>query len=315
MKNKKIWLIAISIIAIPVITIIIASLLWLINEHNKATKIAIKTQDELRLDLINSETENQLKITWDYENIILELENVKTKSEFIKSNKEKLDKCILENNNNMWSLAEPVICDYEFWNEDVAQLENIIEITKAEALEPGKIVKKPWLRFNWSYEKDGWLVNSAWLSQARFTLEWTNPDSRTLDLVKRYWFSDSDSQLWLDTEDWYWIMRWVLVCISKTDSSLWKALKTTHNYGNVWNTDSWATRSFATAEAWIKAMWSTLNNRLLWYKQSIWSLSRWWWWSAPIYATSMDNWNNNTLNCLRVIYQDEKIDEHFNFRK
>ena len=316
MKNTRILsYTALTLIALIITTSLLAFFLDWIDENNKAKEIAIATQDELRQEILDLESDNLLKISWDYENAELELWNTQKKYEFIKENKKNLEECVKTNTNNMWTINEIIECNYEFWSEEFQELKDIIEITKVEALEPEKIFKKPWLRFNWSYEVNGWLVNSAWLSQSRFTLEWNNPNTRTLDLVKRYWFSDSDSQLWLDTEDWYWIMRWVLVCISKTDSSLWKALKTQNNFWNVWNTDSWATRSFATAEAGIKAMWSTLNNRLLWYKQSIWSLSRWWWWSDPIYATSIDNWNNNTINCLRVIYQDNKIDENFLFRK
>lgn len=318
MKNKKLVIIMIAFLLAIVTWILISSISWLIQEHNKAKTIAIYTQDTLRAELIAKIEEPKMKINWELEKLNQELEKIVNKLNFLKENKDKLNNCMKANENNIWTVEEVIKCDYAL-PEDY-ELENItkekLHIKQAEAIEPPKTEnKKLWERFNWSYEIDWWLVNSDWNSQARFTLEWDNPNNRSINLLNKYWFYKEDANLWLEAEDRWWIMRWVMICISKADSSLWKALKTKNNFGNVGNNDRWDRVHFSSKEDWINAIWRVLHNTYLAHKQSIWSLSVWWWGSAPYYATSRQNWNNNILNCLRVIYQDTKIDENFSFRK
>lgn len=260
--------------------------------------------EENRLQLIKTEEDIKEKK--------LELENLEAEKIKMKNLNITTLECLNKNETTLWQVTRAVDCK----TQTRLTIKDATDIKQAKAIEPPKTEnKKSWDRFNWSYEIDGWLVNSDWKSQARFTLEWDNPNNRSINLLNRYWFDADDANLWLEAEDRWWIMRWVMICISKADSALWKALKTENNFWNVGNNDRWDRVHFSSKEEWINAIWRVLHNKYLSHKQSIWSLSAWWGGSAPYYATSKQNWNNNVLNCLKVIYQDTRIDENFIFRK
>jgi hypothetical protein len=122
---------------------------------------------------------------------------------------------------------------------------------------------------------------------------------------------------------WQWeaqsknIKTEVLVCIAWADSHLWYALKGKNNVGNIWSFDRWGTYNFETLDQWIRAMTNTLNNQYLGIKQTIGDLN-----NAgdckidcdKMYATSTENRQNNTLNCLSLIYM-KQINSDFIFRK
>lgn len=118
---------------------------------------------------------------------------------------------------------------------------------------------------------------------------------------------------WDELELKYWVYKTTVLCIAWADSSLWRALKTKHNYWNVGNNDRWDRVEFSSEKAGIEAIFATLNNKYLKNKNTIGSLSAWGWWVAPLYATSKENWNINVLNCLSSLYSKE-IKEDFNFR-
>lgn len=106
------------------------------------------------------------------------------------------------------------------------------------------------------------------------------------------------------------------MCIAWADTHLGYATKTDNNIGNVGNTDSGKTRTPATLEQWIAAIFWTLNGRYLWTKQTIWDLS----YAGDckikcdkVYATSNSNRQTNVLNCLSNIHM-EQITSDFEFR-
>lgn len=157
-------------------------------------------------------------------------------------------------------------------------------------------------------------VNSEWVAQAVPELQKRNWDDRMNEMLIRLWREeDVKKSRWMRVWYKHWIKPPVLVCIAKADTTLGKYLKSKNNIGNVWNNDRWDTVDYWTPIAWIDAIGRVLNNRYLGYKQSIWSLSVWGGGSAPFYATSPENWNNNVLNCLSEIY-DEVINEDFMIR-
>lgn len=138
-------------------------------------------------------------------------------------------------------------------------------------------------------------------------------ESRTETILKLYW---QDYSLRKRLADKYWIKVEVAVAIAWADTHLWYAVKTENNIGNVWNTDSWKTRTPETLEQWIEAIFSTLNNKYLWNKQTIWDLNYAWDCKIDcdkVYATSNNNWQNNVLNMLSLIYM-KKIDPEFTIR-
>lgn len=138
-------------------------------------------------------------------------------------------------------------------------------------------------------------------------------ENRTRVFLRLYW---QDYNTWRKYAQKHYIKTEVAMCIAWADTHLWYATKTKNNIGNVGNTDSGRTRTPTTLEQWIEAIFSTLNWKYLWDKQTIWDLS--YAWSCKIdcdkvYATSPENRQNNVLNCLSLIYK-EQIWPEFQFR-
>jgi len=166
--------------------------------------------------------------------------------------------------------------------------------------------------WNRTMSRYGWKLDENWASKAYVKLINTDKQNRIQELLATYWHLAVYESLVL-FESKYNILLEVPVCIARADSSLWRELKTKHNYWNVWNNDSWDTRAYNTKKEWFEAIFRTLNNRYLWNKQTIWSLSIWWGWKPPVYATSKSRRNNNVLNCLSML-NDVHITKDFNFR-
>lgn len=156
--------------------------------------------------------------------------------------------------------------------------------------------------------------NKDWYAKPQPSLKSYWVENRTQELLHKYWH---DYMLWEKLANNHWIKTEVVVAIAFADTHLWYATKTKNNIGNVGNTDSGKTRTPDTLEQWISAIFSTLNNKYLWDKQTIWDLSYAWWCKIrcdKVYATSNSNRQNNVLNTLSNIYQ-QKITEDFKFRK
>lgn len=293
------------------IVVVITIVLWLIyvvffqeTTEQKINKI-INQLDNERQQLIdvkqneNKSYTNQIDL---YNKRIQELELK------IKNNKS----CIELNQNNKWTI-ENVWC--------VSKIEIIQQASASDVfLEELPVYKSASTQEKLPYPFPYWRTNSNWFAQEYIHLIGNSPDERESDLLSKYWLSPD---IWADVSTRYKIKTWVLACIAKADSSLWQQLKTDFNYGNVWNNDRWDRIYFKNEQQWVEAIGKVLNNRYLWNIYTIWYLS--WWgranvWAKPCtdsneycYATSMDNWNVNVLNCLSTIYW-EKIDESFEFR-
>lgn len=154
--------------------------------------------------------------------------------------------------------------------------------------------------------------NSAWQSKPIPKITGKTVVERSKNFLAMFWHDYNERASVAKEQK---IKTEVMFCIAWADSHLWYAIKSSHNYGNVWNNDRWDTIAFKTRIDGIRAIWTmALNGRYLWHKQTIWSLSPWWGWTRPFYATSQENWNINVTNCLTLIY-NKKIDEQFKFRK
>jgi hypothetical protein len=143
--------------------------------------------------------------------------------------------------------------------------------------------------------KTWWLKNSQGQSKSRSEL-WGNAFE---EISKAHWIP---LEYWYNSEKKWKVKKEVWLCIARADSWLWKYLKTKNNIGNVGNNDRWDRVHIATLEKWVDVIFQTINNKYLWHKQSIGSLSVWWGGSKPFYATSPSSWNVNVLNCLWVIH-------------
>ena len=148
----------------------------------------------------------------------------------------------------------------------------------------------------------------------KFYIDWENEIQRQKKLLQKYAVPVF--------QDWkLWTLAWLdnkidpsfLICIWLAESTLWRHLKTPYNIWNVWNTDSWAVRSFKNPRQWINAMARVLNNRYLWRYKSVDQLSWWGNKTWPIYASSPANWHNNIMKCLASL-KWRKVRNDYRFR-
>ena len=165
-----------------------------------------------------------------------------------------------------------------------------------------------WYEFKWKRSKS--------LKSRTFKIIWETEIERQKNFLSKYW-------TWWFWKWALWVEEWIdanidptfLMCVWLAETSLWKYLKTPYNIWNVWNTDSWVTKDFASYRDWVHAMAKTFNNRHLKQYDSINLLSRYWNFdkSKPIYASSEFNWHNNIVTCMTHI-KWEFIEDDFNFR-
>lgn len=160
-----------------------------------------------------------------------------------------------------------------------------------------------------------WAYNDKGQAQKYTHLSSTGINSRIWELLIAYgiWNSGDTLAAIKTIARIYRIYPEVLVCVAYSDSSLWKHLKTVHNYGNVWNNDRGNKVSYTNLEQGFNAIWKTLTNKYLWGYISIDQLSRYWNVTGHIYASSIQNWHINIKNCIGMI-RNKRIPDNFAFR-
>jgi len=185
-----------------------------------------------------------------------------------------------------------------------------------------------WNDLTWVIYDSSWIwrVNSEWKRHKLYNLNGTTVNQRMKSLLQLFWIGDT-YESWIKYWDEQWIKPEVAVCIAFADTSLWAQTKTTNNIGNIGNNDRWDKVYFNSLDWGIGAIFQTLNNNYFINYDIIWMLSQWgrtvlqarWCWEKweYCYATSPDNWNNNVLNCIQLLYRHENIEinETFKFRK
>jgi len=209
---------------------------------------------------------------------------------------------------------------FEVWKDkkmsDPLQFLDISILPFSNIPDDWKIIKKykhdfkarKWYEFKWKKPKR--------LKSRTFKVIWETEIERQKNFLSKYW-------VWWFGNWSLWVEEWIdsnidptfLMCVWLAETSLWKHLKTPYNIWNVWNTDSWATRDFASHRDWVHAMARTFNNRYLKQYNEIRLLSRYWNFdqSKPIYASSEFNWHNNIVTCMTHI-KWEFIEDDYNFR-
>jgi len=244
----------------------------------------------MKIVLADNDQEIVNKITIKYNNIrkeyyqkdTININNINREIASLSTRKNILTKCVDYNYAHYNTVVEPIKCN------------DILE-TQLDIVE------------KWKVNKDG-------QSQAFIPLIANKTEERMNELLLSYWRGeDVLEKRWQRVGEKYKLKTPILICIAKADSSLWQALKTKNNFGNVWNNDRWDKVHFDSPIQGIEAIAQTLNNKYLNEYTEVKDLSRYGNKEWKIYASSEDNWHNNVINCLSSLYGKE-IDDSFSFR-
>ncbi len=148
----------------------------------------------------------------------------------------------------------------------------------------------------------------------KFNLVGTDETERQKYLLATYATPDFNQwQMWVDTALDAHIDPSFMICIGLAETTLGNHLKTPYNIGNIGNTDSGSTYSFASPAEWLEWMTATFNNKYLGKYTHLSELSRWGNPNWAIYASSNSNWHNNTIRCLSAL-KGEFVKDDFEFR-
>jgi len=159
-------------------------------------------------------------------------------------------------------------------------------------------------------------LNSNWYSQRYVQLYGDTKNERIISMLQSYGFVDAETEARpaiRTISRIYQIQPEIIVCIAYADSSLGRFLKTSYNYGNVWNNDRGNTQSFNNMEQGFFWIAQTLNNKNLGHYNTVNQLSRRGNSDGMIYASSTENWHINVMNCLGMIH-NKYVPDNFNYR-
>lgn len=161
-----------------------------------------------------------------------------------------------------------------------------------------------------------WKLSEDWTHQEMPVLTGSDSHSRFKELATAYWLQASQIRA---VEEHYWIKEWVILCITIAETSWWNRWYWWKNIWSVWSNDRWDRPTYALMEAWLEAIWKTLNNWYLWSKKTLWCLSNAWScvesndnWKR--YATSESSREKNMVACLSDIYWPINASD-FNIRR
>ena len=162
-------------------------------------------------------------------------------------------------------------------------------------------------------ERVGTWADLSWYDR-KFVIKWDTEEARQKYLLRTYATRDFQNwDLWIDTALDARIDPSFIMCVWLAETTLGNYLKTPYNIGNVWNTDSGDTASFASSKEGIAWMASTFNNRYLSQYNYVSELSRWGNPDGVIYASSNANWHNNIIRCISSL-KGRFVEDKYNFR-
>ena len=204
-----------------------------------------------------------------------------------------------------------------FWVYEDKEYVDPLELLNTSFLSYEGIKEKYKFKFKTDFKKRKWYEytkESCEWKKWVFCIKWVNEVERQKYLLSTYAVgSFRDWNIWVEESIDAWLDPTFLMCIGLAETGLWKYLKTPYNVWNVWNTDSWAVKSFNNARSWVYAMTLTLNNKFLGGYNKISDLSRYGNKKWVIYASSEENWHNNIIKCMSHI-KWEYVPGNFNFR-
>jgi hypothetical protein len=138
--------------------------------------------------------------------------------------------------------------------------------------------------------------------EKKFKLVGSTETERQQYLLSRYATPDFQNwDMWVDTALDAHLDPSFVMCVGLAETTLGNHLKTPYNIGNIGNTDSGSTYSFASPTEGIEWMGATFNNRYLGKYTKLSELSRWGNSDGSIYASSSSNWHQNTIRCLSAL--------------
>lgn len=184
-------------------------------------------------------------------------------------------------------------------------------LDKAKVIDNNLVNRDSWCpdyrRFNkwWASQKCN-VLRKVWLNQ------------RSEELLQSYWLDNFNE--WEVIARLHNIKTEVLICITYSDTSIWKYKKSTNNIWNVGNNDRGQTVHYSSLLKWIDAIGRVLNNKYLGQYEEVRQLAGSSNPSWPNYATELtnknrsNNWIINIQNCLSLI-NDKKIDGWYKIRR
>lgn len=150
--------------------------------------------------------------------------------------------------------------------------------------------------------REPWIV--SWNQQVMPNVVADTSHERFKEMAKAYWL---DASVIWQVENHYGIKEWVILCITVAETSWGNRWAWGKNIGSVGSNDRGQRPVYALMEAWLEAIWQTLNNRYLGSIQTLGCLSNWgncpsWDDNGKRYATSNGNRERNMVWCLSKIY-------------
>lgn len=206
-----------------------------------------------------------------------------------------------------------------FWLEEVEINEIVTVDTKEEIVADVKHEPIQWPKYTIR-------VGYEWKRKPIPKLTGLTTEKRAEQLLDTVWISHT-LPIWQKFWEKYWIDYTLPIAIWFADSHLWKALKSKHNIGNIWNNDRWDVKHFDSLDAWIEAIfWTLAKWKYMSGHNTIGTLS-WegrkrlelkWCNEEPdyrkkCYASSMWVWSTNVVNIMSAMH-DKQIDENYEFR-
>lgn len=186
------------------------------------------------------------------------------------------------------------------------------------------LVAWAWCEYDWPFPETEWYpwkLTEDGSMQELPILTAVDSHQRFKELCEDYWL---DASLIYKLEDKYWLVEGMLPAILIAETSWWHngnyVWSGCYNLWNVANNDRWDRVCFDTKEESIEKVAQTLNNKYLWWIQTLWCLSNAWsclqkYDTGYRYATSNGSWERNVQHVLEHIYMTNIDPITFTFRK
>lgn len=133
-------------------------------------------------------------------------------------------------------------------------------------------------------------------------MPWNSVWERRLAYLNQNWFGEfAKLSTWEDASNWHYVDMDLWICIAVAETSLGRNFASARNVGNVGNNDRWDRIDFASAAEWASMIYYALENKHLWWYNTLDKLSGYGNQDWAIYASSPINRQTNVTRCLTSI--------------